>query len=413
MIVRAGWVVPVEGPAIPDGFVEFRDDRIVRVGSAKELGALPVEHAFPRGVLTPGLVNPHTHLELTDLALPRSDFWTWARALVARRGEPGAHDVAATGVARGARLSLEAGVTCVGDISRSNLHWPILRQSPIRKVCFVELLAFALEPARTLAELRAGVEAVDEDALLTVGVSPHAPYSVSSADLYGSAAYATTLDRPWCVHFAETREEVAFLAGDDRGLTASLRERMANCGIASPRTSAGAYFAEFATACRPGLLVHGNYLTPTDLAALRTVEPTVIYCPRAHAYFGHTDYPLRMLLDAGLRVVLGTDGLPCSTTLSPLDEARFVAAHDPVVDGASLLRMITLDSAAALGLAERIGSLAVGKCADLAVFELDAPTDEPIDALFRATCVRPAAVWVAGQQVVGQSSTGAVTCRRS
>lgn len=404
MILCADWVLPITAPPIRDGWVRIAGDRIAAVGTPADRPP-PGE---PRTALTgctllPGFVNPHTHLELTCYAgrLPPAPFWPWITRLIELRAAPGQAPRESAGVVQGAWQSLRAGVTCVGDISRLNLHWRALKPLPIRKVCFVELLTLADDAPRNPRELRAAVEAVIEDPLLTVGVTPHAPYTVPADQFAAAVGLARELDRPWCTHWAETREEVAFLGGDERAIPPVLRGLMQRSGVSSPRLPPGEALARLAGDGRGGALAHLNYATADDARRLAQGGHVGVYCPRAHRFFRHARHPIAELRQAGLRMAVGTDSAASNDGLSVLDELRFAHAQHPALAPAELLRMATLDGAAALRLEARVGSLEAGKQADLVALRTRGPvTGDPYLALL-SDPVQTAGVWVAGTQVFG------------
>lgn len=411
MILRAAWVLPVVGPPIRDGFVQVSGDRIVAVGPSGGRPNLPVAGPpspvpepfvdLGRVILTPGLVNPHTHLELTCYAghLAPGSFWSWLPRLVELRREPGQIEREQAAAEAGAWESLRAGVTCVGDVSRRNLAWPVLKQLPIRKVCFVELLTLADHPPRHPDELRRAAAEVEEDALLSVGVSPHTPFTVPAEQVRAAIQLAAELRRPWCTHWAETREECAFLRGESAALPEYLRQLMAQCGVRSPGRSPLDLLETCVAGANPGAVVHANYLEGGDASRLAATGHVLVYCPRAHRFFGHVPHPYRAWQKAGVTVALGTDSAASNENLRLLEEARFAAqqtADPPPAE--TLLRMVTLDAARALGLADRIGSLEPGKQADMAAFPCAPATDDPVGELVTRP-PRPTHVWVAGRQV--------------
>ncbi|MEW6198567.1 MAG: amidohydrolase family protein [Planctomycetota bacterium] len=427
MILRAAWVLPVVGPPIRDGYVQVLGDRIVAVGPAdmrsgprptvpnpQPPAPIPQSPAPGRrsaesvpfvdlgqAILTPGLVNPHAHLELTGYAgrLGPGSFWSWLPRLVELRREPGQIEREQDAVEAGAWDSLRAGVTCVGDISRRNLAWPVLKRLRIRKVCFVELLTLADHPPRDPDELRRAAAEVEEDALLSVGVSPHTPFTVPAEQVRGAIQLAAELRRPWCTHWAETREECAFLRGESAALPEYLRELMMQCGVRSPGQSPLDLLETCVAGANPGAVVHANYLEGGDAARLAAAGHVLVYCPRAHRFFGHAPHPYRAWQEAGVTVALGTDSAASNENLCLLEEARFVARQTPDPPPAeTLLRMVTLDAARALRLADRVGSLEPGKQADVAAFPCSPTTDDPIGELVRRA-PRPTHVWVAGRQV--------------
>jgi len=403
VILKAAWVVPVCAPPIRSGGIQVLGDSIVAVGT---LDALPTDGDtlvdLGDAILTPGLVNPHTHLELTCYAgrIEPMPLWSWMWELIRLRAAPGQLYREQEAVREGAWQSLRAGVTCVGDISRRNVHWPVLKLIPIRKVCYVELLTLAAHPPRNPAELRAEVDTVEEDALLTVGISPHAPYTVPARHIRAAVKLAAERRRPWCTHWAETTAECDFLRGRADALPATLRGLLAACGVRSPRQAPLAYLDHCVPPGCPGTLAHCNYLEPGDAERLANAGHVVVYCPRSHHFFGHPQHPYRTLLAAGARVAIGTDSAASNENLSLLEELRFVRRQTPEPPEPRILfQMVTLDAAHALALGSMVGSLAPGKQADIAAFPCPADTTDPY-AYLVDEAPRPNAVWVAGRRVL-------------
>ncbi len=460
MILRAAWVVPVAAPPIRDGYVQIDGSRIAAVGSASSLAnpsdAINVGHC----ILTPGLVNAHTHLELTCYAglIAPAPFWEWIPQLVRLRAAQGQIEREGRAAIDGAWRSLRFGVTCVGDISRRNVHWRGLRSIPIRKVCYVELLSLADSPPRNLDELRAAVAEVEEDSLLTVGVTPHAPYSVPEHEIGASIAFARQIGRPWTTHWMETREECAFLRGEVESPHPFLVELIRQCRIEPPRCGAMEYLARCleaaghspfplpgettggstressgemsSRACtlpqplperdggergvgadmKPhiareprGLLAHMNYPDAGDAARAAAMGLAIAYCPRAHHFFGHPPHPYREYLDAGVNVVLGTDSVASNWSLSVLAEAQYVSQRTKEPPPADLLlRMITINAARALGLDQAIGTIEPGKQADLVAFPCPPHIADPVAHLI-THAPEPTKVWTAGELRIANS----------
>ncbi|MGD8452518.1 MAG: amidohydrolase family protein [Phycisphaerae bacterium] len=411
MILKAAWVLPIGAPPIADGYVEIEGDCIRAVGAQRELPPAAAQSAEDLGqaVLMPGLVNPHTHLELTAYAgqLPPEPFWSWIGRLIVLRRQPGRVERERQGVRDGAWQSLRAGVTCLADISRENVSWDVLKGIPLRKVCFVELLSLADLPPRNTDELRAAAEAVEEDELLTVGITPHAPYTVPEHEIRAAVALAAELDRPWTTHWAETTEEVRFLGGEKKALPELLWALIEQCEIRAPGLPPMEYLARCTDGLPAGSLAHVNYVDDWDIAQLAELGHTAIYCPRAHRFFGHQPHPFARLRAAGVSVVLGTDSPAGNEDLTILGELRHVRRHVPgAPSAAELLDMATRQAAKVLRLEERIGTLTPGKQADLAAFPIAASVVDPAAELIEQA---PAAmgVWVAGRRVI-EAATPAV-----
>jgi cytosine/adenosine deaminase-related metal-dependent hydrolase len=141
------------------------------------------------------------------------------------------------------------------------------------------------------------------------------------------------------------------------------------------------------TKAHRALVVHGNYLDDEEIAfcGAHADSMAVVFCPRTHARFGHAPYPLAKMLAAGVCVALGTDSRASNPDLSLLGEMKQIAATHRDVSPETILSLGTLAGALALGRADQIGSLAVGKLANLAIIELpgDAQSNDP-SALFAA-----------------------------
>lgn len=402
MIVRAACVAPISSAPIRDACVETEGERIVRVGPRRAWPETAPLEDLGDALLLPGLVNPHTHLELGAYhgRIAPAPFWDWLPALVRLRRESGALPREQTAAEEWAWRSLRSGVTTVGDISRQNVAWRGLQRVPIRKVCFAELLAIADQPPRNVNELRAAVESIEEDALLTAGISPHAPYSVPKSDIRDALELARRLNRPWTLHLGETREEVAFLAGDAARLPLSLGALLGPAGITAPGQGVARFLADVSPFSWGGAVAHVNYLTDADVAALAAGEWSAVYCPRAHQFFGHEPHPFQRLIAAGARIAIGTDSPASNDDVSIMAELRHIRSlNGNRLSAEQLLRMATLDGAAALRLEDRIGSLSVGKLADICAFPLARDGRDPFDALL-SDAPPPTAVWVAGKRVV-------------
>ncbi len=404
--IRARWAAPITAPLIHDACVGVSAGRLDFVGPY-DACAHRDRDVFDVGdaVLLPGLINAHTHLQLTGYAdrLPRGPLWPWVRALISLRNQPDVVERETAAIIDGARRSLAAGVTCVGDICRMPVGVAVAAYAltAIRRVIFHELISIAKDAPRTPTELdawladAASARDAASDELTTHAVSPHAPYTTMSEHAAAGQRLALTHAVPWSTHWCETPEESAWLRGDRDTLPAWLREAHATAGFEQPARAVEHLNAYASVA--PGLLVHCNYVDEAQIARIVDHGHTVVYCPLAHAYYGHPQYPLEHLLSAGCNVALGTDSAASGATLSVLDEMRHVQQVFPSIAATDLFAMATVNAARGLRL-PNLGVLRPGAFADLAAFPIDAerPLDELIDAPRRASHV-----WVAGKPVIG------------
>ena len=405
MILKARFVVPVDGPVIENGGVVVKDGRIAAVGNANDLTGSPATD-YGDAVICPGFVNAHTHLELSLLAgriPPGPDFIDWIRRLVAALDtEPPTRETTVAAMRVGVNASLAAGVTLIGDITRSP-SWTreVLGQSPLRSVSFGEVIAVGTRRHRLAARLDAATSVQWLSQRSRAGISPHAPYTVEPQALRACAERATQADMPLCIHLAETAIEDQFTRSREGPFAAYLRglgiwdddipasdcspvELTARTGVLTSRT----------------VVAHANYVTDEDIDIIAESGASVAYCPRTHTAFDHAPHRFREMIARGVNVCVGTDSLASNPSLSVLDELRFLRRHHPDVSADRILAMGTLHGAAALGFAREAGSLVVGKSADLAVIPLETPSSEPTWESMLESSTTPLAVFIAGTEQV-------------
>ena len=364
MILRAKYVMPDSRTIIENGAVAVQGSRIVDVGlypTIRNSGAPPI-HDLGEATLTPGLVNAHTHLDLTssaDSVQRTPKFTDWVFQIVGKR-TPSA---IGSSVRQGVQQSLAGGVTTVGDIDGTGGSAQILRDTPIRKVVFFELLGFSGEHAATgLTRLATYLGAPPvSDSLLTAALSPHAPYS-TSADIYRQCV-ASGLSV--CTHIAETKEELEFLSSGTGAFVEYLEAfGISTAGWHPPQATPVQYMETLGVLRKNSLLAHCNYLTDADITILAESGASVVFCPRSHHYFYHTDHPIVQLVERGINVAIGTDSLASNWSLSLLDELKFLARTQPCISPETLFDMVTYNGAKALGL-EQVGRLEKGWQADV------------------------------------------------
>jgi cytosine/adenosine deaminase-related metal-dependent hydrolase len=368
----ARWIIPVDSPPLEGGVVVVAGEIILDVVPR---GKVRADVDLGNSAVLPGLVNAHTHLDLSGVSAPipfTGNFSDWLRGVIAFRRARSPCNIEAD-IRKGLGESLARGVTLLGDVSATGESWNELRKSQVRAVVFREVLGLTKERAQpALASLREWVDGHRPVDHCHPGVSPHAPYS-TRIDLYREAGQlARERGLPLMTHLAETQEEVELLAHRSGPLLTFLQD----LGVWDEQGLVRD-FTEVIALSEPAsrtLLVHANYLDPS-----RSLPPhaTVVFCPRTHAHFRHRPHPLGELLSRGVRVALGTDSLASNPDLDVLAEARFLGRALPDIDPMLILRMITLWGAEALGWEGVTGSLSSGKSADVAVVPLPDREGEP------------------------------------
>ena len=400
-VYRADWVLPVAAPPFREGAVLVDEDgRIAAVGHRAVIdppeGAEVVE--LGEAALLPGLVNVHGHLELAMFrgALEDLAFRDWILRLVgAKRSVLDDEDYAAA--ARWTALeAIRAGITTFASTEASGVGMAAMAEAGLRGIVYHEV--FGPDPSQaegSMRDLRERLEALrrQQTELVRVGISPHAPYTVSD-DLFRAATLlARKEELPMAIHIAESALERELVTRGEGDFAPGLRAR----GIATPargRSPVEMLERLGVLAARP-LLIHCVDLDGDDVRRLADSDCAVAHCPVANAKLGHGLAPLPALREAGVRVGLGTDSVGSNNRIDLLEEARVAsllqrAAHrsTTLLPPAELLRLCTIDGARALGLEERVGTLEPGKDADLCAVSLAGvhvkPVHDPVAALFHS-----------------------------
>lgn len=397
LLLAARWLLPEPRRPIEGGALRLRGGRVVEVLEGRAARAAMGEAGADRRdlgdvALTPGLVNAHAHLELSDLRdLPRgADFGVWVGAVLGRRSELGPEDHRRA-VERGARRLLETGTTAVGDVDGTGAAEAALPALALRGRVFRELLDGG-DAGRTpgqLARLEAPFAAAGR---LLPGLSPHGPHTAGEELLWAVGRRARTTGWPVQVHWAETEAEVSWLRGDGGPLADRLGEpprctgleRLERCGLVGPWTS----------------LVHGNHPDPGELERVAAAGATLVHCPGTHAWFERGPAPLGAWRRAGARIALGTDSRASNDDLDLRLELARAREAEPGAPPEEVWEWATRGGARALGLEAEVGDLEVGKRADLAAFEAGEVRDG-VELLELLTAGRPAVrgVWVDGGEV--------------
>lgn len=395
LLIEPGWTIPIE----PAGVV-LRDYALA-VDQGRILALLPTDQAdslytprelvrLPGEVLLPGFVNAHTHAAMSllrgfadDLPLMR---WLEDRIWPAERAW-----VSPDFIREGTRLAswemLRGGVTCFNDM----YFFPgaaaeAAREAGIRAVLGITVIEFPTAYASDAADyLAKGLAVRDEwrdEPLITFSLSPHAPYTVSDRTFERIATLAAQLDLPVHIHLHETEAEVMdSLARHGRRPI----ERLRQLGLLAPNLIA----------------VHAIHLEPAEIDHLARFGCSVVHCPTSNLKLASGVAPVTEMLEAGIRVALGTDGAASNNRLDVQREmhqaslqAKAASRSATALNAHQALHMATLAGASALGLDAQIGSLVPGKWADLCTIRVENWINRP--------CYDPAShiVHVAGREDV-------------
>ncbi len=405
-LIHARWIVPVRprGQVLEDHSLALRDGRIhacLPTPEAKDRFRAPAELSLDRHVLIPGLVNAHTHAAMNLLRGLADDLplMTWLQEHIWPAEQRHVdRDFVYDGTELAVAEMLRGGITCFNDM----YFYPdetarAARRAGIRAVVGLIVLDFPTRWAEGPEDyLRKGLdlhEQYADDPLIRTAFAPHAPYTVSDAPLQRILTLAEELDLPIHMHVHETADEVA---QSQRQHGARPLARLEALGLLSPRL----------------LAVHMTQLEAHEIERLAKHGVHVVHCPESNMKLASGTCPVARLLEAGVNVALGTDGAASNNDLDLFGELRtaallgkLVAGDAAAVPAPAALEMATLGGARALGLADEIGTLEVGKAADVVAVDLGGiealPLYDVVSQLVYATGRHQVSdVWVAGRHLL-------------
>jgi len=415
-IYSARWVLPVSASPIEDGAVAVDGARIAGIGHRAEIvERFPESRLEDLGeaVIMPGLINTHTHLELTAmrgyLENEETDFFAWLRKLTRARLELLTQADLHVSAVWGACEAVRAGVTCVGDASDSAMiSMQALREVGLRGVVFQE--SFGPDPklvTENFEKLAAKIHQLCdfETELVRAGVSPHAPYTVCAPQLEMIAELAQTEGLPLMMHAAESEAEALLLREGCGQFAEGLAKRSIEWD--APRVSTIQYLKQVGILDVRPLLAHCIRVDDADIETLRDTRSKVAHCPKSNAKLGHGRAPFAKFIDAGVTIGLGSDSVASNNTCDLLEEARFatlIARTDGQISANQVLESATIGGARCFEFENEIGQLTEGFQADLTAVALTGvhqiPNYDPLATLIFASSGRDVILTViAGREV--------------
>ncbi len=399
-IFSAEYLLPVASDALTNGAVVVEAGKIVAVGAKGEIAEkFPAAESedFGEAVIMPGLVNCHSHLEITAmrgfLDDVENDFYAWLIKLTKARGEILTEDDIKIAAVAGALEGVRAGVTCFGDIGRvGRAGFEALKTNRLRGILFQEtdfspLDEKADEDFARLKDKFLELKAT-ETALVKVGLSPHAPYTVSRKLFERIADYSISDNVKTSIHAAESVPETEFFE-TGKGFFRDFYKRL-NLEWNAPRKSPVEYLFEIGVLESAPLLAHCVKVSDADINLIAASGSKIAHCPKSNAKFGHGIAPLERFLDEKIAVGLGSDSVASNNVCDILEEARFATlaartfSEKRFLKAREIIETMTLGGASALGLERETGSLEAGKCADLIVISLENIAQQPIHDLYAA-----------------------------
>ncbi|WFP50878.1 TRZ/ATZ family hydrolase [Methylomonas sp. EFPC3] len=406
LVIQARWIIPVEpaGQIFEHSSLVINDGKIVDLLPSAEIGEKYQPRKLEildRHALIPGLVNCHTHAAMSllrgiadDLQLMdwlQNHIWPAEQKWVSEAFVRDGVDLAIAEM-------LRCGTTCFNDM----YFFPeIAAQQAVQHGIRANIGLIVFDFPTVWAEsadayLTKGLalhEKLRHENLLSLSFAPHAPYTVSDAPLRSVLTYADEMNLTVHMHLHETAHEVE----EQKQKTGQTPiQRLQQLGLLNPSF----------------IGVHMTQLTAADMAAYAETGAHIVHCPESNLKLASGFCPVADCLAAGINVALGTDGAASNNDLDMISEmrtaallAKAVAGDAGAVSAETALRMATLNGAKALGLEAEIGSLSVGKQADVAAIDLSELETQPLfnplaQIVYAADRRQISDVWVAGRQLL-------------
>lgn len=405
--VSAGWVLPVSAAPLRQGAVLVGEDgKVIAVGPDADIPRPADAETWdlPDSILLPGLVNAHSHHELTCLrGLVRNlPFPEWVAAV--RRIKDGLGPEHFRASSRwGVLESFAAGITATGDTGSSGAPAMAMADLRARGVAYQEVFGpdpRAADSSITELERAFGALWPYSSARVAIGVSPHAPYTVSGELMRRTAAFARERSLKIATHVAESRAERELVESGTGPFAEALRRR--GVAVEAQGCSSVAWLARHGVMDLAPLLIHCVTAGEHDFRFMARHSAPVAHCPQSNDALGNGRADLGAMRECGVTVGLGTDSVVAGGDMDLFAQARHAALLAPL-SAREMLRLVTVDGARALGI-EGAGVIEVGSWADLTVISLARPAlaggaDPEETIMLGATAADVHFTWVAGHMV--------------
>lgn len=381
----------MDSAPINNGAMVVDGDQIIAVGEKDELSKkypnAEIQN-FSNHVLMPGLINAHAHLEMTyhrdypfdpvRSIATHVNFIEWLIGCIEYKKKQPPQKLTEA-INAGLDSCVESGTTCVGDMGSFEGIFPLLKDKGIRSAVFPELMVYDSHVAKDLYQSAlALVEKYEnyDSGLITMGLAPYSPFTLSRNILKILAEYCRSSNIPLMLHAAESFSEVEFFYNSS-GDIAERYFPYTGWGEDLPpnfKKTTVEYLEDIQFLKAKPILVGCVHTTPTDLDRIVASKAKVVLSPRANKYLQVGEAPLESIVEKGICVALGTDGIASNANLSLWDELRFVQEElakneSNQVGGEDLLKMITKNASQVLDLQDSIGTLTPNKKADYIVID--------------------------------------------
>lgn len=363
----ANYIFPITSAPIKNGYVEVEDD-----GTIIKIGALEKEMPstqFYNGIIVPGFINAHCHIELSHLKgkFRKGSGMAGFIDQINELRESAPEHVRKARIKEEMDSLWEQGVSAMADISNCDESFNIKRESPLYTRTFIEVFGTEPEDASNVIEGAEKILSIADEAGIDASITPHSPYTMSPQLL--TMAAAKGLERGFIsYHNQESSQEEDMIS---KGC-GELYENYVRRGLSTPVPTgkpALFHFAQRLEKVHPApfkehiLLIH-NTVTAKDsieMAKDKFKNVTFVTCPLSNIFIHERLAPLDLFMKEGVRIALGTDSLSSNDILSIVQEIKCIQKHFPSIELGTILEWATINGAQALDKSDTLGSIEKGK----------------------------------------------------
>lgn len=401
LLLSADWVLPVTNKPIKKGSLLIEDGKIKAIGPYKELCSQYPNHEifdFPSAVIMPGFVDLHTHLEYSVFRGACDDLpYSYWKMQVTEKSRNLDQEDWLLSAKLGALETILSGITTINDITDTGASLAAVSEVKLKGIIYYEIIGMNEKEssqimAKASKEIKDWNKAVDEK-YVQIGIAPHSPYSVSPQLIQAVSRYALEEGLKTSIHLSGSRDEFNFVKYAQGPLATEYRELVGWDNLLWQPTGVTPvkYLEQWDILETDICAVHCVQLEERDFDIIQKYDVGIAYCPKCNAKLGGGIAPLPKFIDRNLRIGIGTDSPASSNTMDFFDEMRIglllqrgVNQSIENFEAERFVEMATIGGAKVMGWEDRIGSLEVGKDADIIAVDLSHSQQYPLGDLYSA-----------------------------
>lgn len=372
--ISANYILPVTSAPLKFGIIEVDEyGKITNIidtkGELKEIAGLE----YYNGVLVPGFINTHCHIELSYLKgkIPEKKGITGFVSDVARFRNSFTSEEILKSILKADKLMQHEGIVAVGDITNSNISYTTKLESKLKYHSFIEIFGIDSERATEIFEKGKQLLKEAKNKNLSATISPHSPYSIS-ADLFQLINEHLKLNSGiTSIHNQESQDENMLFSQGKGKLADFLGSIKESYKIIDRNDSSLKALLPYLNPDSNILLVHNTFSSKDDIEFAESFSKNIYYtfCPKSNLYIENKLPDISLFCENDLKITIGTDSLASNNSLSILDELKTISKYFPEIEFNDLIKWATINGARALNMDNEVGSFEIGKSPGINLIE--------------------------------------------